>query len=325
MKPNAFLLNAIIGAVIIAAIFVVVIYTNEDKIGAYLIGALIATEIMLFLFNQLFQNRRNSRDDKKEHAQHICKVYKLLTMVSIEQDGSQRSWKHSLKFSKGYTQLVVPSTGEVVGCEELDKPLHENELEYCSDYDYYEAALKHLEHREYRHIYKQWGKTRNLLDELNSKASVEERLRDVIEEKMNRYFPALQSAASGTELSDHYDVDRIIQFMLHCFGDPGFVNHALNYLAYGEEDGTKFIHSQRRHNDFHIIVRSDNNLDFETYKKLVKEILDDTSLKDFYNEFADECKNVTKELSDFRAKLRALVNELKVSVPLEGKCKGCPS
>ena len=324
MKLDAFSLSTIIGTVIIAVIFVVVISTNEDKIDTYLLGAFIAAEIILFLFNQLFQNRRSSRNEKKEHAQNICKVYKLLTVVRIEQD-TQRPWKHFLKFSKGYTPIVVPSTGEVIEYEELGKPLHEDELKYCSDYDYYATALKHLEHRKYKHIYSHWKKTKNLLDKLNGKTSVEERLQGVIKEKMNHSFPTLQSAASGIEASDNYSVDHIIQFIMIYFRNQDLANHALASLAYGESDGTKFLYSQWRPKDFHIIMRSDGNLDSEIYTKLVKEMLDDTSLKDFYNEFADEHTNITKELSDFRNKLDELVNDLKISVPLEGKCKGCPS
>lgn len=324
MKLDAFSISTIIGMVIIAIIFLVVTFTNNAKIDTYLLGAFIAAQIMLFLLSQRFQNRRSSRNEKKAHAQHICEVYKLLTIVRIEQGKFQRPWEYFLKFSQEYKSFVGRSLEELLDNEQPAEPLYEDQLKYCPAYDHYKTALKHLEHRKYRHIYKHWEKTKNLLDELNGKTNIEKRLQGVIKEKMDQYFPALPSVVSGIEPSDNYNVDCIIQFMMAYFRDRDFSNHALASLAYGESDGTKFIYSQWRRNDFHIIMRSDDNLDFETYKKLMKEMLDDTSLKDFYNEFANEYTNIIKELTDFQDKLEELVNDLKINVPLEGKCQVCP-
>lgn len=310
---------------IIGIIFLVITLTNEDKIDTYLLGAFIATQIMLFLFSQRFENRRSARNEKKEHAQDICQVYKLLTIAEIEQGMHKRPWGYSLKFARGYTPILHPSTGEPTIFETLEEYLAEDELKHYPNYDYYEAALKHLEHREYKCIYTHWEKTKNLLDELNDKTSIEERLQGALKEKMSHYFPALQSAASGIKSSDNYNAGYIIQFIMNHFRERDPTDHALASLAYGESDGTKSIYPQRNRNESHIIMGSDGNLDFETYKKLVKEMLDDTSLKDFYNEFTGEYKNITKELNDFRDELNTLVNKLKIGVPLEGKCKGCPS
>lgn len=325
MKLDTFSLSIIIGTAIIAIISLAIVFINEAKIDPYLLSAFAAVETMLLLFSQLFQNKDSLRNEKKEHAQHICKVYKLLTIVRIEQGRFQKPWEYFLKFSKEYKSFVNKSLEELLDDEEPDEPLYEDELKDYSAYDYYETALKHLTHRKYKDIYNHWEKTKSLLDELNGKTSIEERLQDVIAEKMNRYFPTLKSATSGIEALDNYSVNSIIQFMMICFRNQDLANHALASLDYGESDRTKFIYSQWGRNDFHIIMRSDGNLDFDTYKKLVKEMLDDTSLKDFYNEFVDDYKSIIKELDNFTAKLDKLVNDLKINVPLKGKCKGCPS
>ena len=43
----------------------------------------------------------------------------------------------------------------------------------------------------------------------------------------------------------------------------------------------------------------------------MKEIQEDDSLKDLYNEYADEYKNIIKELNDFKDELKKLVKDLK--------------
>lgn len=327
MKTDALSIGTAVGMTIVAIIFFVITFINEDKLDTYLLGAFIAAQIMLFLFGQWFQNRRSSRNEKKDHTQHICEVYKLLTIVGIRQGRFQRPWEYFLMFSQEYTSFADKPLEELLDNKKLAEPAYEDQLKYYPAYDHYETALKHLGNRKYKHIYRHWEKTKNLLDELNAKTSIEERLQDVINEKVNHYFPTLPSVTSGTELPDYYNVDRIVQFMMRYFGNQDFANHALDSLDYDGSDGTTFkpVYSHWWPNDFHIIIRSDYDLDFETYKKLVKEMLDDTSLKDFYNEFADEYRNITKELADFRDELEKLVNNLKIGVPLEGKCKGCPS
>lgn len=327
MNLSAFSISIIIGMVIITVIFSVVISINKDKVDMYHLGAFTAAHIILFLFGQLFQNWHSLRNERKDHAQHIYKVYKLLTIVTIVQGKFSSSWEYFLRFSTEYKSFVSASLEELLNNKKSSELLYEDELEHYSVYDYYKIALDHLEHRKYKHIYKHWEKTKKLLDELNDKVSIEERLQGVIKEKMNHYFPALQNATFSTELSDHYNVNHIVQFMISYFMNrDGFSNYALDSLAYGESDNKlKFIYSEWWPNNFHIIIRSDNNLAFETYKKLVIEMLNDSSLKNFYNEFDDKHKNITRELTDFTDKLDELANDLKIGVPLKGKCKACPS
>ena len=309
-----------------AFVFAVMLLLNEDKsLDTYLLGGFIITQVLLFMVDQIFQNIRETRNDLKEHTKSINEVYKLLTLVSIEQGRRQEPWKYFLKFPKEYKSSMTEYREEL--WEDIKKPekLYEDHLKYDSVYDYYESAIEHLKHK-YKRIYKHWKNAKNLLGELNGKTSIEEMLEGVIKEKMHHYFPSLQSSTSGTESSDHYNMDNIMQFMMYYLKEQDkLFKHALDSLVCKESDGVKFVCSQWNLSNPHIIiVNSDSKIDFETYKKLVREMQEDDSLNNFYNEYANEHNNIIKELTDFREKLEKTVKALKIKPLIEGKCSGCP-
>ena len=319
---------------ITVAVFAVIFFSNEDKsLDTYLLGGFIITQVLLFMVDQIFQNMRGTRNDLKEHTKSINEIYKLLTLVSIEQGRRQEPWKYFLKFPKEYKSSMIQFREEPREGRQFEK-LYEDDLEHDSVYDYYKSAIEHLKHKKYKRIYDHLENTKNLLDELNGKTSIEERLEDRIKEKMDKYFPALQSFTSGTKPSDHYDTYNIMQFMIRCFRYPHVSKTAANELVCGKSAEVKFVCVESAEVKFvckkldsnyrYITVKSDSEIDFDTFKKLLKEIQEDGSLKDFYNEYANEHNNIIKELTGFQEKLKNTVKELKIKPLIEGKCSGCP-
>ncbi len=281
----------------------------------------VAAGVMMLIFKQYFFDGI-PYSTKEEHTKNICKVYMLLTRVGIKQGRRNDSlWKRFLRFPTEYK----PVAGQIV--EELLDGVHveqiyEDQLGDHPAYLHYDSALEHLKkHRKYKPIYKHWENTKTMLDELNSKTGIEERLEGVIKEKMHRYFPALQSFALGKKSSDFYDMDYIVKFMMKYFNNlDGFSRHALDSLVCNKSGRNKFVYSQWYVDNPHITVNSDSKIDFKTYKKLVKEMQEDDSLNDFYNEYENERCNIIKELTYFQDELEELVKDLKRGKLIEGKC-----
>ena len=309
----------VIIGLIAAAIFAVIFFSNEDKsLDTYLLGGFIITQVLLFMVDQIFQNIRETRNDLKEHTKSINEVYKRLTLVSIEQGRWREPWKHFLKFPKEYKSLTTQHMEELLEGIKFET-LHEDHLKYDSVYDYYESAIEHLKHK-YKHIYKHWENTKNRLDKLNSKTSIQEKLEDRIKEKMDKYFPDFKNNLVGLK---YYSTSNILQFIMDYFKNvDNFSEYALKSLDYNGSNEHKVIYSNWKRNDIH--MGSDSDIDFEKYTQLVTEIVNDDSLKNFYHEYGSEHDNILKELECFREKLEKIVKDLKIRPLIKGKCNGCP-
>ena len=281
--------------------------------------ATVAAGVVILIFKQYFF-ADIPYSEKKDHTEKICEVFLLLICVGIAQGRHNASpWKYFLKFptkSKSRDQIIEEMLEDVrveqIYEDQLDRPA----------YLYYDRALEHLEkYKKYKHIYKHWENTKTLLDKLNDKTSFEERLEGAIKEKMHLHFPALKSSTSVVESSDHYNPYNIMQFMMKCFSNrDNFSKDALNSLTCMKSTRDKFVCSYQNSNDRHITVNSNSEIDLETYKKFIKEMQEDDSLNDFYNEYADKYDNIRKELTYFKDELEKLVKDLKTGKLIEGKC-----
>ena len=310
----------VIIGVITVAVFAVIFFSNEDKsLDTYLLGGFIITQVLLFMVDQIFQNMRGTRNDLKEHTKSINEVYKRLTLVSIEQGRHQEPWKHFLKFPKEYKSS---GTQDFDKLEEGVKPetLHEDQLKYDSVYDYYRSAIEHLKHKKYKGIYEHWENVKNKLDELNSKTNPKKMLEDRIKEKMSECFPDFKNGITGLK---SYSISDIREFIIDYFK---YADHSpdydLKFLKYDKSNKYKKIYLSWKHNAVHI--RSDSEIDFKEYKRLITEIINDDSLKNFYYEYGSEHDNILEELNCFKDELEKIVVDLKIKPWIEGKCHGCP-
>ena len=330
MQKRDYVLCIVVAIILVSLSLSIILPDVNELITALIVT--IAAGVVLFIFKQYFFRNDIPYSKKEEHTKNICEIYRLLTRVGIAQGGRDTSlwndfqkspteYKHYRKFPTEYKSSINQFRDELYKSVRVEQ-IYEYQLKDHSVYLHYDRALEHLKkHRKYKHIYKHWENTKNLLDELNGKTSIEERLEGVINEKMHDYFPALRSSRFVIESSDHYNPDNIVQFMMKYFRDQDNCSkYAFGYLAYEESAGVKLVYSKWNFNDFHIIMRSDGEIDFETYKKFMKEMQEDCFLKDFYNESVKECSNITKELNDFKDKLEKLVQELRTGKLIEGKC-----
>ena len=331
MQKRDYVLMVVVAIIPVSLLLYIILPDVNETIIATIV-TIVGGAVMIPLIKRYFFGNEIPYSKKEEHTKNICEVYMLLTHVRIAQGGCDTSswndfrkspteYKHCLKFPTEYKPLINQFMDEWYKGVRVEQ-IHEDQLKPHSAYLHYGSALEHLKkHGKYKHIYKYWENTKNLLDELNGKTSIEEKMEGVIKEKMHYYFPALKSSASLTESSDHYKTDGIIRFMMKYFrGQDNFAKYALDSLVCKESDGVKFVYSQWNSNNFHIVVQSDSEIDFETYKKLVREMLDDDSLNNFYKEHADGYKNIIKELTDFQNELKKLVEDLKIGKLIEGKC-----
>ena len=298
-----------------------IILPDVNETIIVLIVSIVGGAVIIPLIKRYFFGNEIPYSKKEEHTKNICDVYMLLTRVGITQGRWKIPRKYFRKFPIEYKSSTDQFRKELSENKQVEQ-IYEDQLKDHLAYLYYYRALEHLKkHRKYKHIYKHWENTKNLLDELNGKTSIEEKIEGVIKKKMHRYFPALQSSASRTEFSDHYSMDNIMQFMMDYFKEQDRLSeHVLDSLVCGESAEDKFVYSEWSPGNFHIIMRSDGEIDFKTYKKLVREMKEDGSLKDFYNEYADGCNNIIKELNDFKDELEKLVKDLNTGKLIEGKC-----
>ena len=311
----------VIIGVITAAVFAVIFFSNEDKsLDTYLLGGFIITQVLLFMIDQIFQNMRGTRNDLKEHTKSINEVYKLLTLVNIREGRHGEMWKHFLTFPKEYKSSRTPYFDEL---EEGVKPepLYEDQLK--SDYPvylYYESAIEHLKHKKYKGIYEHWENVKNKLDELNSKTNPKKMLEDRIKEKMSECFPDFKNGITGLK---SYSISDIREFIIGYFkyADDSS-DYDLKFLKYDKSNKYKEIYLSWKHNAVHI--RSDSEIDFEEYKRLITEIINDDSLKNFYYEYGREHNNILEELECFQNKLKDTIKNLDIKPWIEGKCSGCP-
>ena len=318
MQKRDYVLLAVVATMLASpSLFIILPNVNETIIATIVT---IVEGGMLLILKQYFFGNEIPYSKKEEHTKKICEVFMLLTRVKMAQGRHNISlWEHFLRFPTKYKSEFQIAEELLEGA--LVDQLHEDQLNDHPAYLYYDRALEHLKRRKYKHIYKHWENAKNLLDELNGKTSIKERLEGVIKEKMHHYFPALQSSRSVIESSDHYNPYNIMQFMMKSFKyQDNFSKTAASELVCGESAGVKFVCRKLDSNYRYITVKSDSEIDFETYKKLVREIQEDGSLNDFYHESVKEYSNIIKELNDFKDKLEKLVKDLKTGKLIEGKC-----
>ena len=319
MQKRDYVLCIVVAIILAFLISSIILPDGNETTTTSIVG--IGGAVVILIFKQYLFGNEIPYSKKEEHTKNICEIYMLLTRVGITQGRWKIPRKYFRKFPTKYKLSASHFMKKLLEGVQVEQ-IYEDQLEDHPSYLYYDRALEHLKnHRKYKPIYKHWKNVKNLLDELNGKTSIEERLEGVIKKKMHHYFPALQSSTSGTKSSDHYATYNIIQFMLKYFKDPdNFYYDDVNDLVCKESDGVKLICSKWSSKHRYITVKSDSEIDFETYKKLVKEMQEDGSLKDFYNEYKDGYNNIIKELTGFKDKLEKLVKSLKTGKLIEGKC-----
>ena len=304
--------------VIVVALFLPIILPDENQSITPTIGGT-GVVIMLFILKQFFFGNETPRSEKIEHTKSINEVYKLLTLVNIKEGRHGEMWKHFLTFPKEYKSEIAQIMEEE---REGTKPerLYEDQLKFDPVYLYYESAIEHLKHKKYKVIYEHWENIKNRLDELNSKTNPKKMLEGRIKEKMSECFPDFKNGITGLKSYSISDIQEfIIDYFKYADDSP---DYDLKFLKYDKSNKYKEIYLSWKHNAVHI--RSDSEIDFEEYKRLMTEIINDDSLKNFYYEYGSEHDSILEELECFQNKLKDIIKNLDIKPWIEGKCSGCP-
>lgn len=274
----------------------------------------IGVAIMIVMLKQFFFGNEKPHSERKRHIDEMCGIYKRLCDCNIEENMG----KLELSFPRVYKESSPEDSLEEMLDAKSDQYFGRVPEEYLGDYpdyDFYDFAIEHLKHKEYEHIYEHWVNIHRLLDEFNNKTRFVEKLKNTIKEKMDARLSNFQHV-SETRSSNYYYLGTVTQFLEGRFTEQEctlppmelktFHNKALIYPKFGHYP--------------HVVMEAANETYFETYKNLLEEILNDSSLKEFHRDETNERKNIRTKLTHFHGKLRALVIELKAGKSLKGKC-----
>ena len=123
------------------------------------------------------------------------------------------------------------------------------------------------------------------LDKFTNKIRFYKRVECEIHKKMTEYFPEFKNSNVGLH---YYDASYIIEFIIGWFkkvDEDSIYN--LAFLRHDRSDKIDRIYFNVGGHNFH--MGSVDEIDFEKYKKLLTEIVNDKSLKNHYNRYVDEC------------------------------------
>lgn len=166
-------LSAIMGAIVAAIFIPIILSDSNDKIDTYLLGGFIISEVIIFVFDQIFQSKRETWEDRKTHSKEFLTALEIL-------DGADISCTRT-KFDvcvpypyKNYKlqQSIVSKTG--ITFDELENRLgktpHHRWISYEGiDEANFEGLLEHLKHKKYKDSYDKWTKLQNKLKEHTEK------------------------------------------------------------------------------------------------------------------------------------------------------------
>ena len=257
--------------------------------------------------------------EKKDHTQDILNVYKRLSQAEIRPDRHdfvivvpKKYFEFSslgAKISYMDTKLNTPWQTDYVSLEYLDQ---------YKDYEYFDDAIKHLEHKTYKTIHEAWIETKKLLTEFNKKEKAHSKLLKAVDIKMQEFFPEFEKGL-GEHFQSAYEPYVIVDVITNLW----FVDRVrFDFLEIRDKYGKYTIistHGTRPQ----LISTDENKLDLEKYKKLLKSLVTDTSLKQMYLDEGISFKKILDNLTTFEKELLTMIKNHKHK-PLLGKCDSCP-
>lgn len=176
-----------------AAIFIPIILSDSnDKIDTYLLGGFIVSEVIIFVFDQIFQSKRETREDRKTHSKEFLTTLKILDGADI----SCTKTKFDVCVPYPYknfklNQSIMSKTAETFDAikEASENSPHYRWISYeGTEEGNFQGLLEHLQHKKYKNSYEKWTKLQNKLKEHSEK-----------------YHPYPEKELSNYELLKFYD------------------------------------------------------------------------------------------------------------------------
>lgn len=285
--------------------------SNEDRtsLNLVLLAGFIFIEVLLFLFNNRLQDKRDLIQKREKHSSDLYDVYKRLMHIHLR---------------KGYGQSLdfhVP-----VRYEDSFNYLHgdfsEVDLMLVNDIENFDWAMEHLKDKKYENIQNAWATANEYLERIN-KISMQfsSLFEPVTKDKMQRAFA---SFVNGDEVTENFNKDSysVRNIARKLEGKYGWILDGGKIIKVEKE-----LHQSGKYYRINlygeVIMTSPNEvkLSAEYVEDTLRSIVDDPELSMKYKELVEAYRGFNNALDQFNENLGHLVKKLKGGYLIEGKCE----
>lgn len=302
--------------------------TDKDTqpiVGNYLFAGLIVEGIVIFMIQQTMDSKKHLQDRRQLHTEDLNHIYLRLTDVGFTEEQKNLA----LDFPEHYNQFNKFDNLEAIFDDTQHNPLGNRTSQkyfYLSeDYYYFDYAIEHLKHKNYKNIYRHWEKANNIIDEFNNSPKFIDKLEETMKTKIRIAFPEFKEIKNSIHdgKGDFYSSNVILNFILNVLKNREGQEINLDFLIIHREEDEYSIctHSLRFYGQ--LSSTDEKKIDLDKYKLTIISIIQDKEVQQLLTleikkrlELFDELQELSKEIS-------VLIKKLKAGSILEGKCEAC--
>lgn len=314
---------AIVGAAI-AVIFGSILISNEDKsLDTYLLGGFIVAEVIIFVTDQIIQNRRHLQDRRERHTKDLYEVYKRITDVGIKKVEQNLELDFPVNYKEFRSNLDIIESMK----KNYDPSLHRTTIPYFhlyQEYEYFEFAMEHLQYKKYNNIYKHWEKLNQLVEEYNKNPKFIDTLEQRIQETLSREFSDFEEREDYRYPDHFYSIRTITKYVSEIFyyykeHKPENMLQDLIIDTFGSTPHHCICTGGgSRSPQLGSIDRNKVNLD--QYRTTLIQILNDGKLQTIQQKEILKYREILGKIDEFSKELEILIKKLKAGELIEGKC-----
>ena len=303
----------IVALLAIVVIFLVIPKLSEIKnLEAYVLFALIITEIMIFLTNYKIENKRYSEDKNIKHSQQLAEVifHPLSFSYPIRLDHKHFLWYHEA------TQRIDPVKGRVYDT-------HVSPVDHLKDQQAFKWAFQHLESKNYAQAKHAWDQVNSLCEQSDRKwSSFKEELEVMIKSEMNNSFPTFVPTPDISEIPHRYNFEKMRALLLNAFetNQTFFEEFIVDRISKttmaimpkGYDKMTAIVFCPSAHED---------KLSIEKFNQVLKNIRNNGELVKIHHDYRTTFAKTGEELSIFIREINYILEKINHLKAVEGKCE----
>ncbi len=296
---------------VLVMMYVIPSLSKIQNLEAYVLFALIITEVMIFLTNYKIENKRHFFDKREEHTRLLVEnTYSKLVDVYIYYEALNL-------FGIGYPQNFGTYITQKLEHKPDKEPIIHVPYKTRISEPYLSWGLKHLE--KYDDVYQHWKEANSLLNEFNEALPhFIEKLDDVIKKTVEGAFPDFVEDIMKPD-SNYYYLENIKKLILYDLyhstitvpKKPFFEIEKINA-------GNCFIQS----NPFSKKLmegQGENSIDEKKFQSCLELIYWNAAIP--YTKINDKLYRAESELFQFRRKLPILIDKFHAGMMVEGVCE----
>ena len=290
-----------------------------DLLNLYLLAGFIAEGVVLFFLSNIIQDRRDVRNDRKDHTKDLYEIYKRIAEVGFteEKDKLTRTYPSELT-DHNYTSL------EKIFEDSNPFPrISEKYLYLYNEYEYFDFAIEHLKHKKYKNIFQCWEKSNKLIDEYNDSPKFMEYLLKKIRKSMSESFPQFEEKKGSMFPDQFYKIKSVTDYIMNKIeyiqdypAETIFNDLIIDRL--GSEQSC--ICAKGSSIQSQLASTNKTNLDLEKYKKILELIMKDKKFRDLLDTNNKKRLEIIEEQEQFKKELQSLITRLKAGELIEGTC-----